>query len=51
MFDVDIIATIKVRGIEADTKEEAEDIVQEMLASGEVEEGDAEYDFVGKEQE
>jgi hypothetical protein len=49
-YEVDVIATVKVRNIQATTKEEAEEIAQEMLANGEVVEGDSEYDFIAKEQ-
>ena len=45
-FKVDVIATIDVRDIEAKTKEKAENIVMEMLANGEIDEGNAYYDFV-----
>ena len=47
-YDVTITATIVARNIGAESKEEAEETAMEMLANGDIDEGNAEYEFEGK---
>ena len=47
-YDVTITATIVARNIGAESKEEAEETAMEMLTNGDIDEGNAEYEFKGK---